>query len=629
MKQHHASWIYRTARWWSGAAWRRACASAGLALSLALAACAGPGAPHFEGQASACPASPQPGTRVAPVPSADQIRARYANPEAATGRIEHPVVRAPHYMASSANPLASRAGARILANGGSAIDAAIAMQMVLNLVEPQSSGIGGGAFVMVYDAQTHALQAYDGRETAPAAARGNRFMRDGKAIPFQAAVNSGLSVGVPGVVHALALAHQAHGRLDWAALFQPAIKLAQEGFAVSPRLHALLASNTWLRQQPAAAAYFYDAEGQPWPVGHVLRNPALAGTLRAIAAQGPKAFYQGRIARDMVRAIASHPVAGDMTLSDLAGYRARVREPLCMPYEGYRLCGMPPPSSGPLAVMQMLGILSHTSIASLRPLSLESVHLFAEAGRLAFADRSLYVADPDFVDVPVQAMLDPRYLRLRAGLIDAHQAMGHARPGDPAGLKAVRGQDASPELPSTSHIVAVDAHGGVVSMTTSIETAFGSKIFVDGFLLNNQLTDFSLSDTDDQGRLVANRVEPGKRPRSSMSPMIVFRQDAPVLAIGSPGGSSIINYVAKALLGVLDWGMNVQQAIDLPNFGSRNRETELEKGTVLQTLRRPLEAMGHSVREMDFPSGLQGIAITPQGLEGGADPRREGLAIGG
>ncbi|MYN14586.1 gamma-glutamyltransferase [Pusillimonas sp. TS35] len=550
------------------------------------------------------------------------------NPEAATGAQARAAAHASQYMASTANPHATRAAERMLAQGGSAIDAAIAAQMVLTLVEPQSSGIGGGAFIVTYDNASGRMQAYDGRETAPAAARVGRFTKDGKPLPFEEAVNSGLSVGVPGVVRALALAHHTEGHLPWAVLFQPAITLAQNGFEVSPRLHALLADDKALRAQPAAAAYFYDAAGQPWPVGHVLKNPALARTLGIVAQQGADAFYTGEIAEHIVAAVRAHPVPGDLTAADLQAYQAKARDPLCAPYRVYTICGMPPPSSGPLAVMQMLGILAHTPIATVPPVSAQAVHWFSEAGRLAFADRDRYVADPDFVDVPARAMLDPGYLAQRASLIDPMHSMGTAQPGDPVGLLRRRGVDATVSLPSTSHLSIVDADGNAVSMTTSIEQAFGSKLFVDGFLLNNQLTDFSLSGVDADGKPVANRVEPGKRPRSSMSPVMVLKGSKPVLVIGSPGGSSIINYVAKATLGVLDWGLDVQRAISLPNYGSRNRATELERGTALHDLIEPLRAMGHEVKEIDLPSGLQGVSITPRGLVGGADPRREGVAQG-
>ncbi|MBF6618541.1 MAG: gamma-glutamyltransferase [Candidimonas sp.] len=583
---------------------------------LVLAGCTG--WPIVDGQASA----PQ------EAPAATAAFKEDIAPEAASGRVARHVVRAKDYMLVSAHPLATRAGARILADGGTAIDAVIASQMVLTLVEPQSSGIGGGAFIVSYDKASQTMQTYDGRETAPAAARADRYMQEGAPIEFWDAVHSGLSVGVPGVLHALALAHADHGRMDWASLFAPAITLAEEGFAVTPRLHTSLEANHALRDQPDAAAYFYDPAGRAWPVGHWLRNPALAQTLRLIAQDGPQAFYRGRIAEDIVAAVARHAVPGDLTVADMAGYRALRREPLCAPYEVYEVCGMPPPSSGPLAVIQMLNILSHTPISSLAPQSLAAVHLFSEAGKLAFADRDYYVADPAYVDVPVEAMISPSYLALRAALIDPTRSQGSMPPGDPAGMRAVRGRDNSAELPSTTHVVAVDRAGNVVSMTSSIETAFGSKIFVDGFLLNNQLTDFSFASVDAQGRPVANRIEAGKRPRSSMAPMIVMHQGQPVMAIGAPGGAAIINYVAKTILGVLDWGLDIQAAISLPNFGNRNRYTELERGTALHSLAAGLQTMGHEVREVDATSGLHGIVLTPSGLEGGADPRREGLAMG-
>jgi gamma-glutamyltranspeptidase/glutathione hydrolase len=549
-------------------------------------------------------------------------------PEIGSGFTERKLAFAQRYMVSAANPLATDAGLQVLSAGGSATDAVIAVQLVLALVEPQSSGIGGGAFAISFDAASGQLQAWDGRETAPAGARGDRFMEAGKPIPFWDAVNSGRSVGTPGLFGMLWLMHAEQGRLPWARLFEPAIALAEEGFAVSPRLHTLLEQNRELRQQAPAAAYFYNEKGEAWPVGHVLRNPAFAKVLRAVAQNGPVAFYAGSVAQAIVDAVASHPVPGDLSLDDLRNYRAKTRPALCAPYKVYVLCGMPPPSSGPLAVMQIMGILSHTPIAALQPDSLAAVHLFSEAGKLAFADRDFYIADPDFQEVPTRALLDPGYLKLRASLVDNDRSIGRAPPGDPAAMLARRGRDGSYERPSTTHIVAVDQERNVVSMTSSIEAAFGSKILVDGFLLNNQLTDFSLSDVDAQGRPVANRVEPLKRPRSAMAPMLILKDGRPVLAIGSPGGAAIINYVAKTLLGTLDWGMDIQQAIDLPNVGSRNSFTELEKGSALGALAPSLREMGHEVREVEFPSGLQGVMITKDGLYGGTDPRREGLAAG-
>ena len=550
------------------------------------------------------------------------------NPEGASGFQAKPLVQTRQEMIATANPLASEAGAAVLREGGSAVDAVIAAQLVLNLGAPQSSGLGGGAFMMHTAAASGELLSYDSREPAPAAARQDRFWREGKPLSFAESVNNGRAVATPGLLRGLELAHRAHGKLPWARLFEPAIALAEQGFAVSPRLHEMLRQTPALAKQPAAAAYFLDAAGQPWPVGHRLRNPALAEVLRRVAAQGADAFYQGDIARDIVAAVHGHTQPGDLTEADLAGFRAQIEQPVCSRYRGYRLCGPPPPSSGPLAVLQMLGILEHTPIARLAPDSVEAVHYFAEAGRLAYADRDFYVADPRFVSVPVAQMLAPGYLRQRAALIRPDRSMKVALPGDPAGMLAERARDDALELPSTTHLTAVDAAGNVVSMTSTIESAFGSKIFVRGFLLNNEMTDFSSSWRDPEGRAVANRIEPGKRPRSSMAPMIVFRGGKPYLTVGSPGGSAIINYVAKTLVGVLDWNLDIQQAIALANRGSRNKATELEAGSALEALAPRLRAMGHEVKMEAFPSGLLGIVLGLDGLQGGADPRREGVALG-
>jgi gamma-glutamyltranspeptidase/glutathione hydrolase len=548
-------------------------------------------------------------------------------PEAATTSTDKSLAKASKWMVSSANPLASEAGRQVLREGGSAVDAAIAMQMVLALVEPQSSGLGGGAFIVSYDAKRRRISTIDGRETAPAEVTPQLFMKDGKPLGFADAVNSGLSVGVPGVFRALELAHQRHGRLPWARLLQPAIRLAEEGFAVSPRLHAQIKGNRDLAAQTAARAYFYPQD-QPAPVDYLLKNPALAEVLRRMASEGVSAFYRGDIAQDIVQAVQSHTRPGTLSVQDMAEYRALEREPVCSRYRQYQLCGMGPPSSGPIAVMQMLGILKQHEVASMLPGSREAVHYFAEAGRLAFADRERYVADPAFVSVPVTAMLDSRYLTWRGALIDARQSMGVAQAGDPSGMLEQRGEGAAVDQASTTHLVAIDAQGNAVSMTSTIESEFGSKIFVRGFLLNNQLTDFSLLPADPQGRAVANRIEPRKRPRSSMSPIIVLKDGKPYLLIGSPGGSSIIFYVAKTLMGVLDWQLDIQQAIALPNMGSRNRDTELEQGSGLESLQQALRQSGHRVSIAPSPSGVHAIMIQPDALFGGADPRREGVALG-
>jgi gamma-glutamyltranspeptidase/glutathione hydrolase len=565
-------------------------------------------------------------------------------PEIATGYAEKQGAHARRYMVAAANPLATEAGYRMLKQGGSAIDAAIATQMVLTLVEPQSSGIGGGAFLVLYDGSK--VHAYDGRETAPMAATERLFLdKDGKPMSREQGIVGGRSTGAPGVVRMLALAHGKHGKLPWATLFAPAIELADKGFAVSPRLHALLKyDQARLPRDPVAAAYFYDRDGQPRPVGYVLKNPQLAKSLREIARGGADAFYRGRIARDIAAKVANHPTnPGLLTVQDIASYQARERDPVCADYRKWKVCGAPPPSSGGIAVAQMLGILENTPIAAHAPLAgnldAEAIHLFSEAGRLAYADRNRYVADTDFIPLPgkgVASMLDKGYLAGRAALI-GEKSMGSAQAGTPPGMQVAWGTDTALDRPSTSHLVAVDQFGGGVSMTTSVEDAFGSRQMVDGFMLNNQLTDFSFDAADENGP-VANRVQPGKRPRSAMSPTLVFDRTVDggpgrlVLATGSPGGSSIINYVMKVLVGTLDWNLDVQQAISLPNFGSRNGPTELEAGRVGADVIARLKAKGHEVREFEQNSGLQGI----QGLRrdgkdswfGGADPRREGIVRG-
>ncbi len=557
---------------------------------------------------------------------ASQTASQHANPEAASNVMQRDRLVTQKSMVVTAHPLASRAGLRMLDQGGSAVDAAIAAQLVLGLVEPQSSGIGGGGFVLLFQPES-GLTSYDGRETVPAASPPDRFELNGQTLSFKQAVNSGRSVGVPGLLRALELMHKDGGVLPWASLFEPAIELAEDGFEVSPRLHTLIADNPELADKAAARAYFLDGQGRPWPVGHRLRNKEYAQVLRLLASQGAQAFYQGELAQDMVAAVAADPIAGDLTVSDLTQYRALRREPLCMDWQQVALCGMAPPSSGAISVMQMLGILQHTPIADVKPQSVEAIHYFSEAGRLAFADRDAWVADPAFVSVPQQALLAPAYLKSRAALIQPGRSMGHAQPGKPL-ADAQAATDNTPELPSTTHLSVADAKGQVVSMTTSVESAFGSKIMVRGFLLNNQLTDFALNPKDEMGRLSVNRVEPGKRPRSSMAPMMVMQDGRPVIALGSPGGSAIIPYVAQALTGMLMWNLDAQEAVSLPHYGSRNWATELEAGTAVTEQAQALRAMGHEVREQPFPSGTHVIRWTQEGLEAGVDPRREGLALG-
>ena len=550
-----------------------------------------------------------------------------ANPELATALREKSLVRSKRWMAAAANPLATQAGDQVLREGGSAVDAAITMQLVLALAEPQSSGLGGGAFLLTFDPSNRRVRSYDGRETAPAAADAYRFVRDGKALAFGAAVNSGLSVGTPGVLRMLELAHRQHGRLPWKRLFQPAIDLAQQGFPVSARLHAQIAGNRELFAQLTARDYFYP-QGKPAPIGILLKNPELADVLRQVAELGAVAFYQGEIAQAIVDAVHRHAQAGDLSLDDLKNYKAKERKPVCNIYKQHQVCGMGPPSSGGIAVLQMLGMLEQHALDDMMPMSLEAVHYFTEAGRLAYADRDRYIADPDFISVPVEGLLDKYYLRARGAQIDSRISMGTALPGDVSTRLKSRGADTARDLPSTTHLVAVDRYGQGVSMTSTIEAEFGSKIFVRGFLLNNQLTDFSLKPKDTTGQWVANRVESGKRPRSTMAPVIVTKNNQLYLLAGSPGGSAIANFVTKTLIGVIDWKLNVYEAIKLPNMGSRNHDTEIEKGTALEALAPALREKNHRVNSFAMPSGVQAIVRESDSFSGGADPRREGSVAG-
>jgi gamma-glutamyltranspeptidase/glutathione hydrolase len=551
-------------------------------------------------------------------------------PEAGTGRTMKVAGTAQRYMVAAANPIAADAGRAILRQGGSAVDAAIAVQLVLNLVEPQSSGIGGGAFLVHWEEARKAVTTLDGRETAPAAARPDRFTgADGKPMKFQDAVVGGRSVGVPGTVKLLEAAHQRWGKLPWRDVIAPAIALAENGFPISPRLNGLLARETALPRNARAAAHFYEADGKPKPVGTLLRNPAFAATLKAISEGGSEAFYKGTIAQDIVATVTGHATnPGDITLADLAAYEVVEREPVCGAYRVWRICGMGPPSSGAMAVQQILGMLETRNLARMGP-SAEAVHWFSEAGRLAFADRALYVADPGFLSVPAAGLIDRDYIRSRAGLISPDKSMGRARAGDPPHKRAQLLSPSEGVENGTSHISVIDAEGNAVSMTTTIEDGFGSRqMTAGGFLLNNELTDFSFVAEED-GKPVANRVEGGKRPRSSMAPTLVFDAFGRLYAVvGSPGGSQIIGYVAKTLVALLDWKMDPQAAVDLANFGSRNGPTELEAGTEAEPWKAALEARGHEVRLLEMTSGIQAIVKTPEGFVGGADSRREGVAIG-
>ena len=538
--------------------------------------------------------------------------------ERTSGWTPKALVTSRHAMVVAANPAAVDAGIAILERGGNAIDAAIAVQLVLNVVEPQSSGIGGGAFMLFHNARDGRLTVYDGRETAPAAATPERFLDPaGRPLPFRSAFIGGRSVGVPGVVRMMELAHRAHGRLAWSRLFDPAIAIADAGFRVSAGLHASIASEPNMPQE-RARRYFFNADGTPLAEGQWLRSPSLAATLRLLAERGADAFYGGDMARDIVETVAASPVnPGDMTMRDLADYKARVREPVCGPYRGFTICSAPLPAAGGVTLLQMLGMLETFDLAALGADSLMSAHLFSEVGRLAYADRDRYLADPDFVKPP-QGLLDPAYLHERAATIRSDRTMGQAEPGVPAsparGRDAAFGNSMTPELVSTSHISIVDRWGNAVAMTTTIENAFGSRLMTQsGFLLNNELTDFSFVPVDGAGRPVANRVEAGKRPRSAMSPIIAYDGRGRVAIVaGSPGGPAIVNYVAKTLVGIIDWHLDAQAAIDLPNMGSRNGPTELERGSAAEALRPKLEALGHETRVTDLTSGVHAIVRTSQ-----------------
>ena len=595
---------------------------------------ASPSSGHTEGMPTEAGATITDSSRLAdavPDPTSKEDIA----PEEATGFRSLDAVRGATFMVAAAHPQAARAGLTMLEAGGSAVDAAVAMAVTLSLVEPQSSGIGGGAFMLHWNAAAHQLRAYDGRETAPLAATADQFLdATGRPRQFHDAVVGGLSVGVPGELRMLELAHRVHGKLPWRKLFEPAIALAEQGFVISPRLHELLAARPSLSKVAPASGHYYRADGSAKPVGTRLVNEEYGQTLRTVAARGVQAFYEGEVARDIVAAVrgaARNP--GRLSLEDLKRYRAVEREPICSPYRNVRICAPPPPAGG-ATVLQILGLLRRFELHRPAPDSVELLHLFAEAGRLAYADRDQYFADPAFVNVPIDGLLDPEYLTRRSQLIRSDRSMGKAAPGvvrldGKLGFAA----DHSLELPSTTHLVAVDAEGSAVSMTASIESAFGSHLMVRGFLLNNELTDFSFV-AERRGKPVANRVEPGKRPRSSMAPIIVLDAAGEhfLLAVGAPGGSRIPAYVARVLIGVLDGGRDIQQAIARPHVVNRNGKTEVERyepdSEWVVRARSGLEALGHDVVVRDLNSGLHGIVRLADGsLIGGADPRREGVVL--
>lgn len=562
----------------------------------------------------------------------DVARDLQAAPEAATGRADKSATSADRQMVVAAHPLAAEAGRDILRKGGSALDAAITTQLVLGLVEPQSSGLGGGAFIVTFDAKSGAVTTYDGRETAPMTAKPDRFLVDGQPMDFPIAVRSGLSVGVPGVVRAMELAHRKHGALPWADLFAPAIALAETGFAMPERLSRLLKLEGADVFPPAARAYFFQADGAPKPPGTLLRNEAYAATLKALARDGSAAFYEGEIADSIVAAVAAAPFAqGDMTRDDLKSYRAIERPPVCFAYRARRLCGMGPPSSGALTVAQTLRLIEPNAAVegAAAALSPAALHAITEAEKLAYADRNFFIADPDAVAIP-DGLLDDTYLTERRRLIDAARAMPVPSHGYPPGWKQrTQGRDATYERAGTSHLSIVDAEGNAVAMTTTIEGAFGSRLWAAGFLLNNELTDFSLRPVDKNGLTVANAVGGGKRPRSSMTPMLIFDKDGALEGVtGSPGGTRIIFYVVKVLVAMLDWNMSAQQAAALANFGSDGGALTYEANEVAPATVTALKALGHITHAEMMTSGVHTILRRGGKLEGGADPRRDGVALG-
>ena len=527
----------------------------------------------------------------------------------------------------AANPLAARAGMEVLERGGSAVDAAIAVQAMLSLVEPQSSGLGGGAFMNYYDSSTKSLTIYDGREVAPAQATAGMFLDSaGKPLPFDQAVLSGRATGVPGAVAMLATAHREHGKLEWSTLFASAERTADQGFIVSPRLGKLLAGDYAENSAPDVVAYFRNADGSRKTAGDLLRNPAYAAFLRRLAAQGPAAMYAGETAARVVARTRAAPLGGSMTMADLASYKPVKREALCRPVRAYLACVPPPPSSG-VGLLQLMMLLERTDIAARGPTDPQAWYLFAEASRVMYADRDRYVADPAFAKVPVEGLLDPAYVEARARLIGPGAGAPPAA-GQPAGALQVAA-DRTHEVAGTSHFIVRDADGNVVSMTTTVESIFGSGRMVDGFFLNNQMTDFSFAPVDEAGRPIANSVAPGKRPRSSMTPMILLTRDGRFAgAIGSAGGNAILAYVGKSLVASLDWKLPMQEALAQPNLVARGKWFMGEVTKFSPEMLASLRAKGIDLRPgQGEDSGVHGVLIRDGQVDGGYDPRREGVVL--
>lgn len=565
-----------------------------------------------------------------PLLSGPLIAQEAVQPEDTTEVVEKNSVTATKFMVSSANPIATQVGYEVLERGGTATDAAVAVQLVLNLVEPQSSGIGGGAFAVYYDAKTKSLTTFDGRERAPLAATPDYWLgEDGKPIPWFEAVVGGKSIGVPGTLKLIETMQQRYGNQDWATLVEPARALAAGGFQVSKRLSSLITKsqgNSKLDFFDGTRSYFFDKHGNPLKTGTLLRNPEFAEALSLIQTEGSKTFYEGKIANDIVAAVKTDLNGGILTLEDMKAYTVIERAPVCADYRAYNVCGMGPPSSGALTVGQILAQLSHFDLPAMGP-GADATHLFIEAAKLAYADRGLYMADSDYVKMP-KGLLNKEYMKSRASLINPDHAMGKATAGTPPWDQAMLwAPDTQLERPGTSHFSIVDAQGNVLSMTTTIETGFGSRVMTNEFLLNNELTDFSRAPEKD-GKPIANRVEGGKRPRSSMSPTIVMKDGAPVLAIGSPGGSRIINYVVQSIIGILDWDMDPQVAISQPHVVNRNGKTDVEQGTAAEDMIPALTAKGQEITTRDLNSGSHVILITNDTLIGAADTRREGVAMG-